>query len=359
MAFKLEDIIGSAPLSELVKKVDGGVPDPFPPAFTGPAVTSNVVCDAGRFPVLRDTRKTSRQVHYGSAAVRRQQKDVGMQDVKLLHTFEEQVFDPNLIDRLRNPLTQQIGLDVLKENVADFKRLFDNLRVMAKISMFALGAIYFDSSGNFLYSSSGASLTADPNIPAGNKTDVGGIIGAPWSTSSTNIPLHIVKMKKKYRQDTGKELKYAFYGQNVASNMAINTYVKDFLSHNPVLGAAWAMTGEIPDGLFGLTWIPVYNSFFEDADGTIREIFDGDLVSLCAEPDRSWWRFFQGSYRVPVSMDLKGDALQVMDNFRQEYGMFGYALPIHNPPGMGQYMGDTFLPTPVNEKAIILADTVP
>ena len=113
--------------------------------------------DSGRYTRVTGTRKTARLAMYGSPAVRRQLKDVGTVDVKLLHTIEEILINPLVMQQLReynNYNIQRLGMEEIARNVAEFKQYFVNLRVAAILQVLATGNIYFDGSNNLLPSSS-------------------------------------------------------------------------------------------------------------------------------------------------------------------------------------------------------------
>ena len=84
---------------------------------------------------------------------------------------------------------------------------------------------------------------------------------------------------------TGYPLKYAFYGLNVPSYMTQNNYVIDYLARNPKFAQKFLEQAEIPDGLFGFTWVPVYTAFYEDASNTNQTFFSSDAVIFTPEID--------------------------------------------------------------------------
>lgn len=360
MAKSLESILGYVSLTGVIKAVQTGIPDNLPKAFH--TTKKDVVGDAGRYTVITGTRKTARQAMYGSAARRRELKDVASKDVKLIHTFESIQMDPLVLQRLRNYDSydlQQLGVQEVDRQQSEFRVYFDNLRLSAMYSMLALGHIYFDSNGNLLPTSSGNAIDVDFQIPANNQNQLNGIISASWASANTDIPAQLRELKVRAAQLTGYPLKYAFYGANIPSYLTNNNYVLDYLSRNVNMAQRFLDQAELPEGLFGLQWVPVYTSFFEDADGTNQTIFGDDAVIFTPEIDATVYELMEGTYGVPTSFNAVADLAGALASIKQVRGMFSYALPIHNPLGVEMYSGDTFLPAWKVPNAIFQADTTP
>jgi hypothetical protein len=324
-------------------------------------ITQNVIGDAGRYTVVKGTRRVARLAMYGSPSVKRALAGIEIKDVRLMHTFEHIDLDPLILDRLRGYTSYEndMGKEELDRQVAQFRAHFDNLRVATVTQMLAAGLIYFDGEGNLLPSSSGAVTTIDFQIPANNKNQLNGIIAASWATATTNIPAQINALKTRSLQDTGYPLEIAFYGKNILTYLTQNDYVVDYLSRNPTFAEKFISQNEIPQGLFGLRWIPVYHSFYEDANGTNREIFGADTVTFTPAIDATVYEMLQGSYRVPTTFAVASDARAAVNNFKLVNGMFSYAAPQIDPPSVRLYAGDTFLPVWKVPGALFIADTTP
>ena len=354
--------MGYTALTGLIQATTSGIPNPLPEKFM--STTRDVIGDAGRYTRVTGQRRTARLGKYGASALRRELKDVGSVDVKLMHTFEEQPIPPLVMQALRNYENyevQKMGMQEVARQVKEFTQLFVNLRIATIMQVLANGILYFDGSGNLLPSSSGAVETISFQMNANNQNQLNGIIAASWATASTNIPLHLRNLKKRAAQLTGYELKYAFYGVNLPTYFTTNDYVLDYLSRNPTWSNKYLESehGEIPDGLFGLTWIPVYNSFFEDSTGTNQEIVGVDKVIFTPDVSSDWWEVMQGSYLVPTSINITTDAGAAMNSLKQVYGMFGYGLAGHNPVTVNTFYGDTFLPVIRNPDVVFQADVTP
>jgi len=257
-----------------------------------------------------------------------------------------------------------MGMQEVARQASVFRQIFTNLRIAARLQMLANGVIYYDGDGNLLPTSGGAVVTVSGQMAAGNQSQLnvfgaGNILAASWATASTDIPLHLRNLRLAAAKLTGYPLSLCFYGVNVPSYLAKNDFVKDWYIRNPERNQKWLDTGELPDNMFGLTWIPVYQSFYEDKDGTNREIFGADSVIFTPPVSPEWWQGLLGSYPVPTSINVSADTYQVQGSFRTEFGSFGYSVPSHNPPSYCSYYGDTFLWIPTVPNALFQGDCTP
>lgn len=346
MGYSLEQVLGYVALTGTIQATTTGIPDVLPAAFTN--IKKTTVGDQGRYTRVKGTRRTARLAMYGAPAVARELKDVAYVDVKLMHTFESQHINPLLIQALRNYNNydmQQRGMQELARQVAEWKMYFQNLRTASNLMALSQGAIYYDGSGNFLPSSSGAVVSVTYGMSANNQNQLNGVISSTWSSAVTDIPLQLRVLKKTARRLTGYPLRYAFYGENVPSYFSNNDFVLDYLARNDRLNNQFLESADIPDGLFGFTWVPVYESFFEDQNGTNQSIFTADQVTFTPAPSADWWEILEGTYQVPSTLNIETDANAAMASLREVVGMFGYSAVTHNPPTIQSYYGDTFLPT--------------
>lgn len=360
MAMAIEDIIGYTPLMGVINEVKTGVPDVLPKAFW--TTKSKTVGTHGRYTRVEGTREVARLAQYGSPAQRRALQGLKIKDVTLMHFFEDIQLDPLWLQVLRGMDTyrpQEMGQQEVDRQVAVFRKRFDNMRRLAVYSMLGNGAIYFDSNGNLLPTSSGANETVDFNIPANNKNQLNGIVTTSWANANTNIPLQIRSLKERSLQETGYELTTAYYGKNIVEYMTINNYVADYLSREPDKRQAFLNTGELPGGLFGLKWVPVYTAFYKDANGTNQSVFGADSVSFTPEINDEVYELIEGSMVIPTSIDISRTATGALNNIEQVYGMFVYSVISHNPVTVQVFSGDTFLPVWKVPSALYIADVTP
>lgn len=364
MAKTLQQILGAPNLIGVIQKTKTGIPDGLlPPGML--TVTRSIEGNTGSYTKVTGTRNTARQAVYGSPSRRRELKGVLDQPVKLIHTNEHIFHQPSTLMNLLSPegARQVLGRDEIARQTADFRQRFDNLRLACVHSALALGAIYFDGGGNLLPTSSGAVISIDFGVPAGNKDQLnalggGNIISASWATDGTNIVGQLQNLRTAAQQLTGYTLRNAFYGDNVLEHLLSNTAIASLISGSAGMSEQ-AAAGDVPRGLLGFQWFPLGEAMYEDNDGTMQTWWDGDAVVFTPAVENTWWGFLQGSIPVPTDIgNVSADGSAAISDLMIAQGMFSYAHVMPDPATIKHIAGDTFLPVLKVPNAIFLADTV-
>jgi hypothetical protein len=331
--------------------VESGIPDPTPPELA--QVTEPVLGDRTTWVTFYGQRRTARRAEYGAPSRPRAQQQIGDQSVALLHFPEHIKIEQELLLRLRNPndlLAQAKAQEVIGRAGADFRTLFDNTRVLAKIMMLSKGVTYFDGQGNILPTSSGATFTLDYSVPANNKNQLNGLIATTWANPSTSTPWQdIEKVRILMRQTTGHELEHACYGKNIANYLYTNTNAQKFWQFNTQLYNQFqANPGAIPNGTFGIKyWHRMGDSFYDDSTGTTQgSIFGADQVTFLPTITRNVYTLFEGSILAPTAgtpvVATTLDAILAATETITGFG--GYAVPEVDPVGAKIVYFDTMLP---------------
>lgn len=344
------DILGWRNISASVQEVSSGVPNRLPPAFLN--LTEKVRGDSTTYITFYGQRQTAQQAPYGSPSKKAAQKQIGEKSVRLLHFTEHLLIQQELLLQLRQPndlIAQEKAKDIIVRAGADFKQRFDNGRIGAITSALAnAGKIWYDSSGNLLPSSSGASLTIDPGVHANNQNQLNGIIDASWATPSTNIIQHITNIKIQSRKNTGREIKHAFYGKNVPAYLFNSTTLSKYWQFYPKMYEALSASPDmVPNGFAALEWHFMGDTFFEDQNGTTQSIWGDDAVTFTPEIDRNVYTLYQGTMVAPkLGFGPTGaDLIATWGGLDEIEGMGGYCIPQVDPVGMKMVYFDTCLPT--------------
>lgn len=360
----LQSIFGYATLTKAIHISANGIPNVLPEAF----MRSKTKCVGAnvRWRQFTGERRTARKVRYGAKAVRAELKDVGERSAKCIHFNESIELDPLVYAALQQPNSYDLDTTnyEVKRQTEAFGAKFGNTRIAANTLALHNGVLNFDSAGNLLNS---AETTPTGNVAevvefgmsAANQNQLNGIISGSWALASTDIAMHLRRLKKRARRLTGLPLRYAFYGENVPSYLVNNTSVQAYLARHPQMRDKYLdglTAGEIPDGLFNLSWVPAYEAFYEDANGTNQDIWDPDNVTFTPEPNENWWDIAEGSYQVPTTLNIQRDAVAAINSTEKVYGMGGYGVLIHNPITIESFYFDTFLPLLKNPDAIFQAD---
>lgn len=366
MAKTLQQILGGKNLSGVIQGIKPGVPADFmPPGFIN--TTRTVEGDTATYRKIEGTRKTARIAQYGSPSQVRALSGVKEVSVKLLHSIESNFHKPATLMNLTNlqdESRQVLGQAEIARQTAEFKQLFYNLRISSIISALASGYIYFDGDGNLLPDSTGAVLSSDFQMAAGNQDQLdwdggGAIIAASWATAGTSIEAQIQDLQIAARRLTGYPIVHAFYGTNILGYFLGNTKLKEIINRYAAYQVGFS-TGVIPDGFLGLKWHPAYESFFVDNDGSYQSFIGADTVVFTPEPSADWWEILEGTYPVPTNIgNVSPDAAAAMGNVATVAGQFSYAIVTSDPVTVKQVAGDTFLPVLKVPNAIFQADVTP
>lgn len=364
MAYSLQQILGHIPLTKAIR-TNAAVPNPFPKEFFTTSEDGRVRGDKVQYIRITSERRTAQATKYNSPSKSRNLKEIGEQSVRMVHVFENIRIDANMLLQLRSfdQFTQDKGKDWLNHQLTEAGRRIGNSVLVSTASVLRAGEIYVDSDGNFLPTSSGASETYTFNVPATHKTTINGIVSASWALANTDIPGQLRALRQYGAQETGMQLKTALYGINIPRYMMANDFVQAHLVRMPSMNEKFLETGEIPEGLFGFRWIPVYDAFIEKADATNAELWDDDLVTFAPDisqpDDMDWWTAYEGSFMVPRNLTISRSGQETLNNLEETYGMFSYGNIELDPPGATVRYGHTWLPGLRNEKALFMADTTP
>jgi len=358
----IEEILKAPNMQRTIEEVKSGVPNPFDPAlFT---TTSPVDGDYAEYRKVDGSRELAQRVAYGGPSKNVTHRDISEVPVKLIHTFENIRHKPAVMNNLLsdNNQRQLLGEQEIGRQTQEFKARYMNLRISAVASGLALGAIYFNEDGQLLSSSSGAKVTIDYGIPAGNKDQLdwdgnGDIIDGDWDTAATTIVQQMKTLKSAAVKLSGFPIETAYYGANILGYLLANTEVLNFAARVPTMAAS-LQTGIIPDGFLGIPkWRAACDHVWVDDDGsTLTTVWDDDGITFVPPVDRSWWDMFEGSIPVPNNLGaITDDGLAALANVSTARGMFNYAHVTSDPVGIKHLAGDTFLPIVKATKAIWIA----
>lgn len=358
----LQDILGWRNISESVVKVETGIPDRLPPAFS--TVKEDVSGELTTWVTLRGQRQLARRGEYASPSRARSMRPIGEESARCLHFPEHVEVRHELQMRLRQHddlLAQKMLREELARWGADHRQLFDNTRIAVKGMMLSKGKVWFDADGSVLPTSSGADFTIDYAIPAANQNQLDGIIDQGWDDPDAPVIQHIENIRVRNIRATGRVPKHAFYGKNVARYLFQNNTLQAYWKFNSKIYEAFQATpGLVPNGFAGLDWHPMADAFFDDANDDPQAYWDDDQVTFTPEITKNVYTLYEGSILAPVrgAPTIEADLLGGVTNFQEVFGMGGYAVPQVDPVGLKLVMFDTFIPVWKNGEDMFLADTV-
>lgn len=366
MALSPASLLSYVALTKSVEEIKTGIPDVLPAPFWD--IKEQVPGDAAEYVVYKGSRRTARQTPAGAPPRTADKQDIGTQKIKLISSETEMPFVDELLNVFRQweryEPQQKWAMDQVAYYAKQHRQEQDNLRMAVVTGVLANGITWFDSNGNLLPTSSGATLTIDQGIPTSTNTGTcNSIFNASWATTTTDIVSQVNNLKAAALKISGYPLRKAFYGANVAGYIASNATCQAFLSRNNWSPTAFnnqiAMTGQIPNGFLDLEWYPVQNAFFEDSSAVNQTIFPADQITFTPDINAATYCLFEGSRLIPSSYGPMPSGEAALASLVEVYGIYRYATVSMKPVAIYDVIGDTFLPRLRTPKAFFLADTVP
>ena len=360
----LQDVLGGPNLCGVIRGTATGIRNVFPESFY--QVDKTVDRDTGQYTRVTGTRTVARIAAYGSPSQQRQLRGVEAVPVKLIHSVESILLSTtdylNLL-QYDDTAAQTRGIQEVTRQVREFRANFDNLRVAALTQMLFQGSIYWDGAGNLLPTSTGAKTIAGFSVPTGNMgqldplTTGTAILDISWDNAASDIDRQLLNLRQIATRLSGYPLKYAFYGKNVPTYLTNNTKLQNYFVRNSSDNNQFLSSADVPSPLLGLTWLPAYDAFFEDANGVLQGLVGDDQVVFTPDPSPDWIGWLEGTYPVPTSVGgVTSDAAQQLrNNVTTAAGMFAYGVLNTDPVTIKMVAGDTFLPVLKVPKAIFIA----
>lgn len=297
----------------------------------------------------------------GAAARMVQPKGGGKREFSIFHKFDELPIDITALTHLRqmdNPMLQEMGKDVLDiqlEHLATQNRLTKEV-ILASIMVY--NRVNIDVNGNILTPSvhattgvitdaSGAVISADFGIPDDHRGNLGGIIGAQWSTASTSIMDQLENLDRQAGIDGAPKVTDIYVNSLHKSDLRANTEFNDWAKYTNVQNYSAQVLSNFQDDtlvVFGRRFHFISGTW-EDTWSTpgttiTRDIMPQNLALMV--PDLGpWLRAFTGKVLVPRGQGLCSAATPLED-FELRPGEYAYGYSNHNPVRVSVFGGDSF-----------------
>lgn len=344
MTLPIESILGIDTLTGLVANPKGGVPMPSLPA--GFLTTVNPVeSSTSYYNRVTNVRTVSQLTDQNAPAKPAGSPNAGKIPVTLAHSREFMLHGPELLQRLLQPGSQMVqdrAMAEVSRKTVEFNRRFDNGRIAAVCSALLTGFIYYDANGN-LKASDQSAITVDFGVPTNNKNNTN--IGS-WDTDSTDIAGQLWTERRRLNQLTGLTYNNVVYGKNIPGHLGSNASFQQYINGSPALSQAFA-SNTIPANFVadGLTWWTGADKWYVDSDGTTQNWVGDNQIVLLPDPSSDWYEIQEGPYLIPEDVGtVYGGSEGAINGFAPVSGRFSYAIKSNDPPGIKQFIGDTFLP---------------
>jgi hypothetical protein len=372
----LPQVLTAPVLTGLYEETSNGIPDPLSPmGFMRRDVL--VPKDAGTFFRTLGQRKVAKFVARDSSSVERQQGNMEEVNFKCFTTKEHinipldsfcNFFDPTQ-SNLANIVVDEGGWTEIMRQVGLAKTTLMNARIAALAQMLFQGAVYIDGLGSLLPNSTGARQTFSYNVPTYNQNQLnclngvnggGNIIDHGWQDPACpDIQQQLTNIQVAALRLTGRRIRHAIYGRNIPSYLALNVNVSPYMIRNVFPDGGkndeYLSTGEIPNKLFGINWVPGWSMFYEK-DGQNQDLVGGDQICFIPDvADKGWVGFCEGKVAVPQGL-VYGDVEKMVKDSKWMAGMYAYAKIVDDPMVVKVIYGDTFFPILRVPQSIFIAN---
>lgn len=244
----------------------------------------------------------------------------------------------DLIQSLQFPgdIVRMNAMNELERQMRNHVEKFVTLRSDTVHSALIRGKVDVSSAGLVQTTTSSPVRWIDYAIPTGNQlTAAGGgstyAIG-DWSSAGTDIVTAVSELKRYAAKTYSMQIGVCEYGVDVPGFLAKNTAFKEYLARNPQFNTNYVSTGEIPDGVLGLKWIPV-GTATKVASGTGTSFAADNFLAFSPPLSTGWFQVYNCGLPAPTGVASEADfvsaltsADQLVNKFPIRYGMHAYTV---------------------------------
>ncbi len=291
-------------------------------------------------------------VGHVSAKMFRSHEYIHLSEQKIFHTRPLGGGWGEVDERGQRYVRRQAGRLTQRDNNAREYLVSRALRGVAYLEITGASMRLTDTAAN--------NVAIDFQLPANNKNQLNGIIGASWAVAGTDILRHLDEINAKCVENTGYDIRHAWL------NSTTNRYLRNNDGFKTVAGSANRVFSEmvrVPGGNDGIEfggydivydaapWITfhVYDGGL-DVAGTFTKFFANDDVLFHPEPDGEWLSMYEGPEVV---------AENILDPGRVVTGRAAYTERTTRPPGFDLVSVDNFIPALKIPSCVFYADVTP
>lgn len=361
---EIEDFFAGPVMTEVAQAplVKRGIPRFLPAELWTPG-PSKPASTQFKYKQYTGNRASSKVVNHDAPSLEVEVTAANWQYATALGTREHFVVDQEFLYQLMSPIpyVSDLAKQEYQRRMAEFYTRQETLRTNAVASVFATGAIYFDSGGNILTTSSGnyggnmAGFTPQSLSKTSQYPLLGGPIVGDWSNVAFDIPGSLRNLRESFLFLTNFDAATILYGSAIPSYLTLNTSMGTYLSRQPSLNQQFMDTNEVPKGLLDYDWKPAYKQYFVPSSnsgttqGTPAPWFPANQITVIAPVTDEWYEFVEAGTLIPKGIAAMGqDVSSLLSNIEVANGRFSYAEMATNPIKLKAIVGDYFFPTVKN-----------
>jgi hypothetical protein len=263
----------------------------------------------------------------------------------LFYSFNKTVFEESVMRALREPgsyTLQRMGRTEIARIMGKFRNRQIRFKELVISKILTQGAVWMNNLGVVLDSSSGAVQTADFQLPANNKGNLGGLITGLFSTAATDIPAILESVVDQARTNNVPVPTNIWINRTNLSSLRNNTKFQTWAANNEGL-ATQVIRGGMIEELWGFRWNFV-STKYSNSSGTMTPYIPATgQGSMVMTPDVGpWCKSSIGLNLIPRVIGAARTIDEALGNIEQVYGPFAYAKLLDDPIRAIAYTGDKF-----------------
>ncbi len=296
----------------------------------------------------------------GTGPSDRAPQKVGHVPVSAYRAHEKIHLDESRLFRTRAPGQQwgtidSRGAKYVAQQERHLAQMFKNNREFMISRMLRGGYDVLMNGDNWLPVDSGAGdFAVDFQIPASNKTNIGGIISASWATAATDILGQIIQLNAKSEEDTGHPIRHAWINSGQWENLLKNTGLQAAAGTANRTFTTWTPTGlQSAEGvgdtgfvatLEGLPWLQwhIYDAGLT-VNGSFSKLLKDNTCTFMPDPSTDWTEWYNGSEIVAENVMAPGS---------ERFGLSAWTTRTIDPAGFDLKCLDVGIPVLYLPKAI-------
>ncbi len=305
---------------------------------------TNLTGQPGRnfsYDIFDNTRKIATGRVPGQAASRQKPQRVGHVHGTFPRSAETiSLLDEELLNRRRlgGPVAEldRQGESYITKQEAYLGQRFANQIEFQTAAMIRGSYSYAADGDDLRHGFSGGETTIDFQIPSGNKSQLdmlggGDILDADWTSTSTDIPLHLQNINTALVQLTGLGLSHVILTGTGWQHVINNTKVQTLGGSSNVVFESMRRVGqgEFSAVLRAIPWVTFHVvdyglDVWDGSSETYTKLIENDHAAFLPEVSARWVQYLEGS---EIVTEGPGGVRA------ERFGFYAYSYPTHDPSG--------------------------
>ena len=273
----------------------------------------------------------------------------------LFANFNKVLMPGEVLNALREPdslALQEMGATTVARVYDDFAERHNIFKELIVAKILTTGRVNMNAAGQILESSVHATtgvisdaantlISADFAVANSHRGNLGGIISALWSASTTTIATQLDALRDAAEAANVETPTDIYLHPTSKQHLRDNDEFVEWAAYNN-RATDTVLRGDMIEGLWGFNW-HFYGGKYLSAAGTMLDYIPPTRAIIAPPANRPWLRPSQGSTLVPSQIGVMADWQEALRNTTKYYGKYSYAKLLDDPMALYLYMGDLFV----------------